>query len=262
MTTDSRDDGGRGDGLDPPRTAWTWWNKLTGWALDYGYVVYWQARGLLSRTTAADFLHPAVPKSPVVLIPGVYESWHFMQPIAERLYAAGHPVHVLDKLGYNTGAIPAMATIVSDYLEDADLTDVTLIAHSKGGLIGKYAMARPETLRRVHHMIAINSPFSGSRYAYLFLIRSIRMFAPTGPVIRELTKNVVVNREISSLYSAFDPHIPETSELPGAENIVLATVGHFRPIADPRTFQVIASILDRATADATEPEQRGLAEPA
>jgi triacylglycerol lipase len=206
------------------------------------------ARGLVSKTTANDFLQPSNPRSPVVLIPGVYESWRFMQPIAEYLFSTGHPVHVLDKLGYNTGAIPEMAAIVSDYLEETDLSDVIFVAHSKGGLIGKYALARPETQRRVRHLIAINSPFSGSRYAYLILLRSVWMFRPTGPIIQELTRNVLLNSKISSLYSAFDPHIPETSHLLGAENVVLGTVGHFRPIADPRTYEVIATILARDVA--------------
>jgi hypothetical protein len=44
------------------------------------------------------------------------------------------------------------------------------------------------------------------------------------------------------LYSVFDPHIRETSRLDGAENIVLATIGHFRPLADPRTLQIISDI--------------------
>ena len=236
--------------IDARPSALTWPTKIVGWARDYGYVAYWMIRGLLSKATPEDFLHPPVPKSPVVLIPGVYESWHFMQPVAEYLYKSGHPVHVLDKLGYNTGAIPAMATILSDYLDEKDLTDVTLVAHSKGGLIGKLAMTHPQTGRRVRHLVAINSPFSGSRYAYLILLRSVRMFTPTGPVIRELARSAEVNRRISSLYSAFDPHIPESSHLAGAENIVLDTVGHFRPIADPRTYAAISAILERV---ATEP---------
>ena len=60
------------------------------------------------------------------------------------------------------------------------------------------------------------------------------MFIPDGPVIRALQANLVVNRIISSLYSVFDPHIPETSHLEGAENIVLPAIGHFRPIARSR----------------------------
>jgi alpha-beta hydrolase superfamily lysophospholipase len=168
-----------------------------------------------------------------------------MQPVADHLYRRGHPVHVLDKLGYNTGSIADMAVLVADHLADADLHDVTVVAHSKGGLIAKQAFARPGVGERVRHVIAINSPFSGSRYASLFLLPSVRMFAPHGPVIRALALETAVNRRISSLYSAFDPHIPETGHLDGAENVVLRTVGHFRPLADPATLAIVDEVLAR-----------------
>jgi hypothetical protein len=71
------------------------------------------------------------------------------------------------------------------------------------------------------------------------------MFAPNGPVIRALGLDIAVNRRISSLYSVFDPHIPETSNLVGAENIVLPTIGHFRPLSAPVTLNLITAILQR-----------------
>jgi triacylglycerol lipase len=222
------------------------WQKLWGWLLDYVYVAYWMARAVLGRSKADQRLHPETqPRSPVLLIPGVFESWRFMQPVAEHLYRQGHPVHVLDQLGFNTGDIPDMAVIAADYLDRKDLRDVTVVAHSKGGLIAKQALGQPGTLARVRRLITVNTPFSGSRYAAFFLLRSVRMFAPNGPVIRALSHETTVNRRISSLYSVFDPHIPETSHLDGAENITLPTIGHFRPLAAAHTLQVITTILNR-----------------
>ena len=227
--------------------------KLWGWLLDYAYVTYWMGRGVVGRSKPDQRLHPPTqPRPPVLLIPGVFESWRFMQPVAEHLYRQGHPVHVLDKLGYNTGAIPDMAVIVSDYLEREDLHDVTVVGHSKGGLIAKQALGQPGTLARVRHLIAVNTPFSGSRYAALFLLPSVRMFAPNGPVIRALRLETAVDRRISSLYSVFDPHIPETSHLDGAENIVLSTIGHFRPLAAPQTLKLITTILERSSSAVSE----------
>jgi len=224
--------------------------KLWGWLLDYAYVTYWMGRALVGRSKPDQQLHPTTqPRSPVLLIPGVFETWRFMQPVAEHLYRQGHPVHVLDKLGYNTKAIPDLAVIAADYLESHDLRDVTVIGHSKGGLIAKQALAQPGTLARVRHLITVNTPFSGSRYAALFLLPSVRMFAPNGPVIRALSLDTAANRRISSLYSVFDPHIPETSHLDGAENIVLPTIGHFRPLAAAHTLQLVTAILSRPTPD-------------
>ncbi len=221
--------------------------KLRGWFLDYCYVLYWMVRGFFSRSSPEQFLRPDQGSGmPILLIPGVYENWRFLQPIAAHLSRAGHPVHVLEKLGYNTGAIPTMAIIVSEYLKALDLRDVVLIAHSKGGLIGKQALGDPDTSGRVKHLIAINTPFAGSRYANLFfLLPSVRMFIPKATVIRQLALNLAINRRISSLYSVFDPHIPETSRLEGAENIVLTTLGHFRPIGDSLTLATIDRILAR-----------------
>lgn len=223
--------------------------KLLGWLLDYGYVAYWMVRGLLPGTAPDHYLHPASPRphSPVLLIPGVFENWRFMQPVAEHLYRGGHPVHVLAKLGYNTGSIADMAAIARQYLQDQDLRDVVIVAHSKGGLIGKQALLDQATLRRVRRLVAINTPYAGSRYARLFLLRSVRMFAPAGPVISALRRNLEVNSRVSSLYSVFDPHIPETSRLDGAENIVLTTIGHFRPLGAPETLDIIEAILRRGT---------------
>ena len=226
--------------------------KLWGWLLDYGYVAYWMFRAVVGRSKVDQRLHPSTqPRSPVLLIPGVFESWRFMQPVTEHLYRQGHPVHVLDQLGWNTGAISELAVLVSDYLEREDLHDVTVVAHSKGGLIAKQALGQPGTRTRVRHLIAVNTPFSGSRYASLFLLPSVRMFAPDGPVIRALTLETAVNRQVSSLYSVFDPHIPETSHLDGAENVVLPTIGHFRPLGANTTLDLVTTILNRTPSPPT-----------
>jgi triacylglycerol lipase len=230
---------------DAPRL--TLGEKIGGWVLDYAYVLRWMARGAVARSTPEDLLTPpgTVAKAPIVLVPGVYENWRFLQPVAAHLYRAGHPVHVLDGLGWNTGSIPEAAGVVRDYLEQHGLNDVTIIAHSKGGLIAKSAMTDPATLRRVRHLVAVNSPFAGSWWATYLPLPAIHVFAPRGRVIQELMAQAAVNENITSLYSAFDPHIPETGHLDGAENVVLRTVGHFRPLAAPATLAVIDEVLAR-----------------
>ena len=42
----------------------------------------------------------------VVILPGVYETWHFLRPIADELNRRGHPVHVMHAHGLQPGSDP------------------------------------------------------------------------------------------------------------------------------------------------------------
>ena len=186
---------------------------------------------------------PAGDKAPVLLLPGVYETWQFLKPLAARLYAEGHPVHVLADLKRNVMPIPDAAALAARYLVDHDLRGVILVAHSKGGLIGKHLMLRDDPDSRVDRLIAIATPFSGSSRARYFLNRELRDFIPTGEVLAMLAANADVNSRITSVYGTLDAHIPEGSELPGATNVQFPVVGHFRILADER---VISTVVEAA----------------
>lgn len=210
------------------------------WTLDYAYVAYWQIHAFLFPASGHHFRRgTSAGAAPVVLIPGIYETWQFLHPVAERLHARGHPVHVVEGLGYNHGTVPAMAGVVARYLADNDLRGVLLVAHSKGGLIGKYVMSASDQAWRVSRMTAINTPFSGSVYARFAPLRSLRDFSPRSAELLKLASNLEINGRIASVYSVFDPHIPGGSFLEGATNVELETMGHFRLIGDPRLLATV-----------------------
>jgi pimeloyl-ACP methyl ester carboxylesterase len=222
--------------------------RCWSWLLDYHYAVTRQLHGLLFRADPAPFLHAPRADRPVLLIPGVYENWQFMHRIAKRLHAAGHPVHVVRPLGYNRGELGRMAALVVRYLHEANLRDVTIVAHSKGGLVGKRAMLHSGAAGRIRHMVAVNSPFSGSIYARLFLAPSIRAFSPRNRGLRALAAERSVNHRITSVYSTFDPHIPGGSHLPGATNIKLDSAGHFLTLDDPQLPDILLEAVAGADA--------------
>jgi pimeloyl-ACP methyl ester carboxylesterase len=180
---------------------------------------------------------------PVVILPGVYERWHFLRPLADALARDGHPVHVLPELGINARPIPATAALVLAALDRLDLRDVALVAHSKGGLVGKSAML-DDTAGRIDRLVAVATPFSGSRMADLTLVPSLRAFRRSHPVIRRLTAERDVNARITSIYPSFDPHVPEGSALEGATNVRLDVVGHFRVLEDPAAIAAVVSAVD------------------
>ncbi|GAA2080798.1 esterase/lipase family protein [Microbacterium hatanonis] len=213
------------------------------WARDYAYAVVWQVRAFFNRTDPAIFL--SGDRTPIVVLPGVYETWKFMQPLIEELHGRGHPVHVVDLLRRNERPVVEMAERVTEYLEQHDLSDVVLMAHSKGGLVGKQAMAFGAAAGRVRGMLAVATPFGGSSYARLMVLApTLRIFSPRDATIRALARETAVNAKIVSVYGRFDPHIPEGSELVGAKNVRLETGGHFRILAHPRVLAELAVLAD------------------
>jgi hypothetical protein len=157
-------------------------------------------------------------------------------------------VHVVAPFGLNRGSVPDMADLAAAQLRDADLRGVVLVAHSKGGLIGKSVMGRTDVGDRVLGMVAINTPFSGSPYARLLPVRSIRAFLPDDEVLTALAAQRADHGRIVSVATCFDPHIPTGSELPAARNVRLATPGHFRSLTDPALLPLLERELDRLAA--------------
>lgn len=211
--------------------------KAWFWLLDYLYVAYWQVQGSLFRADPSSYRDGN--RQPVILLPGIYETWQFMRPVADALHANGHPVHVIAGLGWNRRTIHASAQIVGQYIAAMGLAEVIIVAHSKGGLIGKYLMMTTEEPELVDRMVAIASPFSGSSLARYTVLPSLRAFLPSDPTIRRLVAELVVNARITSIFASFDPHIPDGSELSGATNVRLPVAGHFRIMGDPDLLRAV-----------------------
>lgn len=217
---------------------------------DLGYILRWPVVGHLRRADPERYTNPSNRRAPdVVLLPGVYETWQFMRPIADALFARGHAVHAVTTLGHNSGAIDEMGVRAAAFLEEHDLEDVVVVAHSKGGLIGKYLMANTRAGRRVREMVTVNAPFSGSVFGHVIPMRAVRHFRPRHPTISMLNENLDVNRRITSICSRFDPLIRTHDELVGATAVDLDAVGHFTVMTDPRVIEAIIEVVERETPD-------------
>jgi hypothetical protein len=214
-----------------------WIRRGWYWYLDYWFVSWWQFRHFFRGRDLGDL--GSGDRAPILLLPGVYETWQFLRPIAERLHAAGHPIHILSNLGYNRQPIPDAAALAHRYLEEKALTGVILVAHSKGGLIGKHLMAIDDTTHRVDRMVAIATPFAGSVYARYIPVRTLRVFSPIDETIARLGANLAINARIVSIFGDFDPHIPGGSMLDGATNIRVPVIGHFRILRDARVLDEV-----------------------
>lgn len=219
-----------------------WIRTLWETYVDYWYAGWWEVRALFVRAAPARWSQGAGP--PVLLLPGVYEPWHFLRTIGDRLNRAGHPVHVVREIRYNAKEVREVAALAQRYLDEHDLREVVLVAHSKGGLIGKHMMAVDDTGHRIRSLVAVVTPFAGSRMARFMLVRTLRAFLPTDETISLLAANLVINARITSIYGTFDPQIPGGSALQGATNVQLPIVGHFRLLSDERVIAAVLHAVD------------------
>jgi pimeloyl-ACP methyl ester carboxylesterase len=208
---------------------------------DYPNAIRMRGLGLAAPVPAS---YRAGTKRPVVIVPGVFERWNFLRPMANRLAEAGHPVYVIPELRLNAGPIPAAARRVGEFLEHRDLRGVALVAHSKGGLVGKAALLE-DAEGRVDRLVAVATPFGGSRMADFTLVPALRAFRPRHPVIRRLVAERAVNARITSIYPSFDPHIPEGSAIEGGTNVRLEVIGHFRVLEDPAAIDAVLAAVER-----------------
>jgi len=216
--------------------------NLFFWGLDYWYVFKEQIASILSRAKPSAYRNN--DGQPIILIPGIYENWRFMRPVARLLFLNGYDVHIIEGLGFNRGTIEAMAKHVETYIAAQHLTGVTIVAHSKGGLIGKYLLSAMTAPRILRGLVTLNTPFSGSKYAYFLPFKSLRIFIPSSPALAGLAKDTLVNTRIVSLYGIFDPHIPGGSLLDGAKNVQLPVYGHFRIMNNVMVHDAILESID------------------
>ncbi|MET0304229.1 MAG: alpha/beta fold hydrolase, partial [Microbacteriaceae bacterium] len=195
-------------------------------AADYRWAIRMRSARVRSRPAPSSYSEG--DRAPVLIVPGVYETWHFLRSIADRLNADGHAIHTVPGLGGNALPIPESAAIVARRLDELGLEDAVIVAHSKGGLIGKHTLLDRAAFERVRHIVAVATPFGGSSLARFTLARPLRAFRVADPVIRALGAERELNARITSIYPRFDHHIPNGSRLDGAQNLELPVVGHFR----------------------------------
>jgi hypothetical protein len=88
-------------------------------------------------------------------------------------------------------------------------------------------------------IVAVCTPFAGSRRARLLMDPSIRALSPTSATIVLLGRDTSVNGRIVSVFGRYDPHIPDGSLLDGATNVRVPAAGHFRLLGAPETADAV-----------------------
>ena len=211
---------------------------------DYEYVLRHQLRANFDHDPPEALVDEAGEGEPIVLLPGIYETWRFLHPLARRLHAAGHPVHVVTSLGHLGMSLEAAADQVEGYLREQHLSGVTVVAHSKGGLVARLLLGRPDASARIRRVVAIATPFSGSPLAAWVPFPAVRALRRGHPDLLRLAGDGVDVGRVVSVWGWYDPHIPGGCALPGARNIQVPVGGHFRILGSPRVLALVDDLTD------------------
>ncbi|MEE6280977.1 esterase/lipase family protein [Georgenia sp. MJ170] len=223
--------------------ATAWW-----WLLDYAWAVTGLLRGVLRRTPPARYDDGDDALPTVVLIPGVYERWAFLAPLADALNDRGHRILTVPALGANRLPVLGGARHVREAVDTDRAHRYVLVGHSKGGLIGKAVLTEDDDGGEVLGLVALATPFSGSRYARFLPGRTLRGLSPRDATIRALTDRADVNGRVVSLLPDFDPHVPGERALEGATIVRLPDAGHFRTVGRPATADAVARAIAALSA--------------
>ena len=220
--------------------------KILDTLIDYWYALRAQVRSFGNTPTPHEWLSKDNALGDVILIAGLYERWHFLKPLGEKLHDAGYRVHVIEAIRLNRERIDIETEKLNSYLEDKQLVDVVIVSHSKGGMVGLNYLLDKEEGSRVKKLIAIAAPFSGSTIGRIIRFKAVRELLPHQEAIKRISSHKSIrNLNIISLYPNYDNHVwhAKGSLLEGATNVGHKVRGHHRVLFDDEVHsRVIAEV--------------------
>jgi pimeloyl-ACP methyl ester carboxylesterase len=212
---------------------------------------------------------------PVLLLHGFFTTRRTFDVLERRLRRAGYGVFTLDLGGLgrtlNTRGIDDLADLVRAkierlYARNPELGPLTVVGHSKGGLIAAYYVKKLGGWRRTRAVIALGTPFRGTEVAWLglplgFFARSLWQLVPGSPFLRRLQSGPwPAQVRLTSIWSKEDGSAPypsaviDTHGLPHLANVEVRG-GHHAFLTRRSIFEAIVRALRAGEAEA--PVRRG-----
>ncbi len=208
---------------------------------------------------------------PVLLLYGFLATRRTFDVLERRLRRDGYCVFSLDlggiRRGLNTGGIDDLADYVRAKVErlygrNPRMGPLTIIGHSKGGLIGAYYVKKLGGWRRTRALLTLGTPHHGTPAAYAalplgLLARSVWQMLPMSPFIRRLQRGAwPPGVRFTSLYSKDDQVAPfpstliETFGLPYLRNVEVDAKGHREFLYKKRVYDALLEELRDGEASA------------
>jgi pimeloyl-ACP methyl ester carboxylesterase len=213
---------------------------------------------------------------PVLLLHGFFSTRRTLEVLERRLRRDGHCVFSLNLGGFkgtfNTRGIDDLADFVRAKVEriygrNPGLGPLTIIGHSKGGLIGAYYVKRLGGWRRTRALLTLGTPHNGTPAAYAglpfgLLARSIWQMTPMSPFVRRLHRGPwPPGVRFVSIYSRQDQAAPypstliDTLNLPYLRNVEVDAAGHREFLYKKRVYDAI--LAEMRAGEASTPVSIG-----
>lgn len=212
---------------------------------------------------------------PVLLLCGFLSTRRTFEVLEKRLRRDGYGVWSINlgqhglRGAYNTGRIEQSAEYVREkverlYARFPRLGPLSIIGHSKGGLIGHYYVKRLGGHARVNTLLTLGTPHHGTPAAYLgcalmgLFSQSVWQMTPRSPFIRRLHLGEFPSGvRLASLYSRADRVARYPSGVlhaPGGNvaNLELMNVSHREFLYKKAVYKVIRRELALAYGDKPE----------
>jgi len=201
--------------------------------------------------------HPAAAGMPILLVHGLVDNRSIFARMQRTLRRRGFGhVETINLPLYATG-VPAAAALlratVDGVLARTSYQQVHIVAHSLGGLIARYYVQRLGGDERVHTLVTLGTPHTGTRLAHLLpravpyrLVASLR---PGSPVLAELAEPAPGCRtRFLSIGGALDSVVrPESAVLThpdlAAVNVTIPGLGHHALPFNGQVARGIAAVL-------------------
>ena len=230
--------------------------KIRQMAVEWGV----SAAGVLSRPLGllGERITSGQGPRPIIVVHGYAMNRACFQGLATRLARAGlGPVYGFEywSLGKVSSAARRLHRFVERIAEAHGVSQVDLIGHSMGGLVGRYYLSLGEGRGRgrIANFITLGTPHGGSVFSSLGVGRAKIELAPQTPFFQRLSAAPLPpGVEISVIWSRADVLVASARQArwAGTEELVYDDLGHVSLLYSRRVAGEVISRLSR-------PRQRG-----
>lgn len=205
-------------------------------------------------------------KDPVLLIYGFGATRRTFSILEKRLHKDGYTVFSINLGGifdtFNTDAIECLASKIDEKIEKVYRKykikgKLSIICHSKGGLIGHYYVKRLGGDKRTKTLITLGTPHNGNPWALfaaftpiVLLLKSVRQMAPMSHFIKRLKMGKFPKKVMFySIYSKDDRVCPYPcsvleEEGPHIKNIEIDGLSHSEFLIKKSAYHAIKHAID------------------